>query len=197
MRVLVECEFSGVVRRAFAALGHEAWSCDLLPSEDASDWHLQGDALEVAGLGAWDLMVCHPPCTYLANSGVRWLAGNPGRQASREEAVAFCLALFNLPIPRIAMENPVGHLSTAFRRPDQIIQPYHFGHLERKTTCLWLRGLPCLVPTCDVSGQALALPARERDRVHWMPPSAERWKARSRTYTGFAAAMASQWGCAE
>lgn len=196
MRVLVACEYSGRVREAFRARGHEAWSCDLLPAEDNSPYHIQGDALEVIGYG-WDQMICHPPCTYLTNSGERWMKGNRERQDKRREAVAFARALLNAPIDRIAMENPVGHLSSAIRKPDQIIQPYHFGHLERKTTCLWLKGLPPLIPTDDRTEEALALPASQRDRVHWMPPGPDRWKERSRTYTGIAEAMAEQWGALE
>jgi hypothetical protein len=195
-RILVACEYSGRVRQAFAARGHDAWSCDLLPSEDAGLFHIQGDVLSVLGDG-WDLMVCHPPCTYLTNSGERWMKDNPERQALRLEAVEFARALLDAPIPCIALENPVGHLSSALRKPDQIIQPYHFGHLERKTTCLWLKNLPPLKWTDDKTAEAMALTPAERDRVHWMPPGPDRWKDRSRTYTGIAEAMAEQWGAVD
>jgi site-specific DNA-cytosine methylase len=197
MRVLIGCEYSGRVREAFRALGHDAYSCDLLPAEDGSRWHIQHDVLDVLARWDWDLMIAHPPCTYLTNSGERWMKDNPERQALRLEAVDFVKALWNAPIPRIAIENPVGHLSSAWRKPDQIIQPYHFGHLERKTTCLWLKGLPKLVPTDDRTDEALALPASQRDKVHWMSPSADRWKDRSRTYEGIAQAFAEQWGALE
>lgn len=201
MRVLVACEFSGVVRRAFRTLGHDAWSCDLLPSEDNSPYHFQGELrhafCEPFAWAGFDLMIAHPPCTYLTNSGERWMKGNPERKQKRAEAVEFVRWIMNLPVPRIAVENPVGHLSTALRKPDQIIQPYHFGHKERKTTCLWLKGLPKLRHTNDVTSETLALPARERDKVHWCPPGADRWAKRSRTYEGIGAAMAQQWGALE
>lgn len=146
MRVLVACEFSGTVRRAFLARGHNAWSCDLLPNEGGHcSWHIQGDVLDVLGDG-WDLMVAHPPCTDLAVSGARYFAEKraDGRQG---RALDFVRALLAAPVPRIALENPVSIISSAIRKPDQIIQPWQFGHPESKTTCLWLKGLPHLVPT--------------------------------------------------
>lgn len=182
MRVLVACEFSGTVRDAFRARGHDAWSCDLLPSDADSTWHIHGDALEVLDRG-WDLMICHPPCTHLAVSGARWFAA---KQREQEEALAFVRALLDAPIHRIALENPVSVISTRVRRPDQVIQPWQFGHGETKATCLWLKNLPPLVPTEIV-------PGREA-RVHRLPPGPDRWKQRSLTYPGIAAAMASQWG---
>jgi len=182
MRVLVACEFSGVVRDAFAARGHEAWSCDLLPSERPTLWHLQRDVLEVIGDG-WDLMVAHPPCRYLTRAGARWW---PGREAEQRDAIAFFVALYNTPIPRVCIENPVGIMSKAFRKPDQYIQPWQFGHGETKKTGLWLRGLPLLQPTKIVDGR--------EPRVHFAPPSKDRWMVRSRTLTGIAEAMADQWG---
>lgn len=182
MRVLVACEFSGTVRRAFRVLGHDAWSCDLLPAEDGSDYHLHGDVLPHLHDG-WDLLIGHPPCTHLAVSGARWFKDKAREQG---EAVAFFLALAHAPIPRIALENPVSIMSTRWRKPDQIIQPWQFGHGETKATCLWLTGLPRLVPTQVVDGREA--------RVHRMPPGPDRWKERSRTFPGIAAAMAAQWG---
>jgi hypothetical protein len=185
MRVLVACEFSGVVRRAFQDLGHEAWSCDLLPAEDGSDWHYQGDVLGIIGQGNWDLMIAHPPCTDLAVSGARWF---PQKRAdgSQQRALDFVRALLDAPIPRIALENPISIISSAIRKPDQIIQPWQFGHGEVKATCLWLKGLPKLVPTDIVDGRV--------PRVHHASPGPDRWKERSRTLPGIAAAMADQWG---
>jgi hypothetical protein len=185
MKVLIACEFSGVVRRAFRAAGHDAWSCDLMPSEDASPHHLTGDALAALKAGPWDLLIAHPPCTHLAVSGARWF---PAKRAdgSQQAAIAFFMALVNAPVPRIAVENPVCIMSRLYRKPDQIIQPWQFGHGETKATCLWLKGLPRLIPTEIVCGRTA--------RVHRMPPSATRWKERSRTYPGIAAAMAAQWG---
>lgn len=180
MRVLVGCKFSGVVRDAFAALGHDAWSCDLLPSERPGN-HLQCDVREVLDNG-WDLAIFHPPCTYLAVSGARWFKG---RECEQAEALDFVQTLLAAPIPRIAVENPVSVISTRIRKPDQIVQPHMFGHGEVKATCLWLKNLPLLVPTKIVEGR--------QARVHREPPSAERWKNRSRTLPGVAAAMAAQW----
>ena len=180
MNVLVACEYSGVVRTAFLAAGHNAWSCDLLPSEDGGP-HIQGDVLDIMGLG-WDLMIAHPPCTHLAVSGARWFKDKAQEQA---EALAFVRALLDAPIPRIALENPVSIISSRIRRPDQIIQPWMFGHGETKATCLWLKGLPKLVPTDIVDGREA--------RVHRMPPGPDRWKERSRTLVGIEDAMADQW----
>jgi hypothetical protein len=184
MRVLVACEYSGRVRESFRRRGHDAWSCDLLESEDGSPHHIQGDALGVLRDG-WDLMIAHPPCTHLAVSGARHFAAKQedGRQ---QEAIEFFLELARAPIPRIAIENPVCIMSSIWRKPDQTIQPWMFGHGETKATCLWLKGLPHLVPTNIVSGR--------HPRVHLMPPSPDRWKERSRTYEGVAEAMAEQWG---
>ena len=181
MRALVACEFSGTVRDAFRALGHDAMSCDLLPSERPGP-HYQGDVRDVLGDG-WDLMVAHPPCTHLAVSGARWFKEKRVEQA---EALDFVRLLLDAPIPRIALENPVSVISSRVRKPDQIIQPWQFGHGETKATCLWLKGLPPLVPTDIVAGRSA--------RVHRMPPAPDRWKERSRTYPGVASAMAAQWG---
>jgi hypothetical protein len=181
MRVLVACEFSGVVRDAFIARGHEAMSCDLLPTERPGP-HYQGDVRDVLG-GGWDLMVAHPPCTHLAVSGARWFKDKLPEQA---EALEFVRSLLDAPVHRIALENPVSVISSRIRKPDQIIQPWQFGHGVVKTTCLWLRNLPVLRPTDVVDGR--------HPEVHRMPPSPTRWKDRSRTYQGIAEAMADQWG---
>lgn len=181
MRVLVACEYSGTVRDAFLALGHDAMSCDLLPSEKPGP-HYQGDVRDVIGHG-WDLMIAHPPCTHLAVSGARWFAEKVEEQKA---ALAFVRFLMDAPIPRIAIENPVSIISSHIRKPDQIIQPWQFGHGETKATCLWLQFLSELVPTEIVAGR--------EQRVHMMPPGPDRWKERSRTYPGIAAAMAAQWG---
>jgi len=180
-RILVACEFSGRVRDAFAAFGHNAWSCDLLPTESPGN-HYQGDVRDVLGNG-WDLMVAHPPCTHLSASGARWWKNKSEEQ---KEALEFVRLLLGAPIPRVALENPIGAISTAIRKPDQIIQPWQFGHGETKATCLWLKGVPPLMPTNVVLGR---MPV-----VHRMSPSKDRWKDRSRTYQGVADAMARQWG---
>lgn len=183
MRVLVGCEFSGVVREAFAARGHDAWSCDILDTERPGQ-HIRGDVLAVLGHG-WDLAIFHPPCTHLAVSGARHFAAKiaDGRQAA---ALEFVRALLTAPVPRIALENPVSIISSHIRKPDQVIQPWQFGHGEVKATCLWLKGLPKLRPTDIVAGREA--------RVHRMPPGPNRWRERSRTFAGIAAAMADQWG---
>lgn len=191
MRVLIACEFSGVVRDAFTARGHFAMSCDLLPTETPGPHH-QGDVLDVLGDG-WDLMVAHPPCTDLAVSGARWF---PEKRASgaQDRALDFVRALLDAPIPRIALENPVSIISSRIRKPDQIVHPWQFGHPESKTTCLWLKGLPPLIPT-----NVLPLPASGRWQNQTpsgrnnIGPSPTRWMERSRTYEGIAAAMADQW----
>lgn len=181
LRVLVACEFSGIVRAAFAAMGHDAWSCDLLPSERPGN-HIKADVLSVLADG-WDLMIAHPPCTHLAVSGARWFNNKRDEQTA---AVAFFMALVHAPIKQIAVENPVSIMSTRYRKPDQIIQPWQFGHPETKATCLWLKNLPPLQPTNLVSGR--------ENRVHREPPGPDRWKNRSRTLQGVADAMAIQWG---
>lgn len=184
MRVLVACEYSGVVRRAFRALGHDAWSCDLLPSEDDSPFHIQDNVLLNLG-DDWDLMVAHPPCQHLSVSGARHFKEKQadGRQ---QAALEFVQRLMDAPINRIAIENPISIISSRIRKPDQIIHPWQFGHGETKATCLWLKNLPKLVPTDIVEGREA--------RVHKMAPSPNRWKDRSRTYEGVGAAMAAQWG---
>jgi len=182
-RILVACEFSGVVRDAFAKLGWDAWSCDLLPTENPGQ-HYQGDVRDILDKD-WDIMVAHPPCTHLAVSGARWFANKQREQA---EALDFVRLLLNALIPHIALENPVSVISSRIRKPDQIIQPWQFGHGETKATCLWLKNLPPLVPTNVVDGR--------EQRVWKLPPSANRWKQRSRTFLGIAEAMAEQWTAA-
>jgi hypothetical protein len=200
MRVLVACEYSGRVREAFRANGHDAWSCDLLESEDNSPFHIVGDAVEVANRREWDMLIGHPPCTYLANSGVQHLSKDPTRWAKMEDGAAFFMALWSLPIPRICLENPVmhGHARALIggMRPFQVIQPYMFGHMESKATGLYLKGLMPLRPTSDLKAETMALPSNQRQRLHYLPPGPNRWKERSRTYPGIAAAMAAQWGSA-
>ena len=198
MRVLVACEFSGTVRRAFANRGHECYSCDLLPAEDDErDRHLLCDVSDILQPNRWDLMIAHPPCTYLSVSGLHWNKRRPERAELTERALEFVLRLLEAPIPRIALENPIGVISTRIRPPDQIIQPHQFGHDASKATCLWLKGLPKLQPT------GLVLPRMVNGRPRWgnqtdsgqnrLGPSEDRWKLRSITYTGIAEAMSEQW----
>lgn len=181
MNILIACEFSGIVRDAFIKKGHYAISCDILPTEKKGQ-HYQGDILDIINDG-WDLMVAHPPCTHLAVSGARWFKYKQKEQA---ESLEFVRKLLNAPIDKIALENPISIISTKIRKPDQIIQPWQFGHGETKATCLWLKNLPKLKPTNIVSGR--------ENRIHKMPPSKDRWKNRSRTFQGIADAMAEQWG---
>ena len=183
MRVLVACEYSGAVRDAFIARGHDAISCDLLPT-DTPGPHYQGDVRDVLDY-PWDLMVAHPPCTDLSVSGARWHAGKR-MVGSQQASVSFVMQLAKADIPRIAIENPVSILSSLWRKPDQVIQPWQYGHGETKATCLWLKGLPVLTPTDVTDGREA--------RVHRLPPGPDRWKLRSATYAGIAAAMADQWG---
>lgn len=220
MRVLVACEFSGVVRRAFRARGHDAWSCDLLPSEDNSPYHIQDDVLKNLDDG-WDLMIAHPPCTYLASSGLHWNKRRPGREDQTQEAIIFVRKLLSAPILKIALENPIGCISTVVHKPDQIIQPWMFGEDASKATCLWLKGLPKLKPTgyatphykcpcgyefeyelgkygcANCLGEHIAklvFSNQTASGQNKLPPSDHRQKDRSRTYIGIAEAMANQWG---
>jgi len=198
MRVLVACEFSGIVRRAFEDRGHDAWSCDLLPAEDGSNRHIRDDVRNHLRPGMWDLLiVAHPPCTRLCNSGVRWLSVPPPGKTHEQmwtelhEGAELFSVLWNAPCPQIACENPIMHkhakrLIRNYQEPAQSVQPWQFGHGETKRTCLWLRNLPKLTPTCVVEGRT--------PRVHRMPPSPTRWKERSRFFPGIANAMADQWG---
>lgn len=203
MRVLVACEFSGIVREAFKAKGHDAWSCDLLPTEIPGQ-HIQEDVLEILNDG-WDLMIAHPPCTYLTVSANKWLKDQPPRKSgvlvgqarrdARFEAILFFEKLCCADILKIAVENPIGCMSRIWCKPDQVIQPWMFGHGETKATCLWLKGLPLLQPThrrndlfCEEEPEA------RLQRLHLLPKTPDRWKERSRTYSGIAQAMADQWG---
>ena len=218
MRVLVACEYSGRVREAFRKLGHDAWSCDLLPSDDNSPYHIQGDVLDILNDG-WDMMIAHPPCTYLASSGLHWNGRIPGRAEKTEEALEFIRTLLNAPIERIALENPIGRISSAIRKPDQTIQPWMFGENASKSTCLWLKNLPLLEPTNIIEGRLFCcgLPLDEALGKYGCPncggdkrakrlyanqtpsgqnklgPSKDRWKLRSMTYQGIADAMSQQW----
>ena len=177
------CEFSGIVRDAFLSRGHDAWSCDVISTESPGP-HFQCDVRSLLHLQhRWDLLIAFPPCTHLACSGAAWFQR---RRQQQDEALDFVLGLMRAPVARIAIENPVGVISTRIRKPDQIVQPWMFGHGETKATCLWLKNLPVLIPTDIVDGR--------RPRVHHEPPSPDRWKNRSRTFTGIAEAMADQWG---
>jgi len=197
MKVLIACEYSGAVRDAFIRAGHYAASCDLLPSESPLGDHYQCNVMDIIDHG-WDLMIAHPPCTYLCSSGLHWNKRVPGRQEKTEEALRFVEQLLAAPIPQIAIENPIGCIGTRVRKADQIVHPYQFGHDASKATCLWLKGLPTLKSTNYVE------PRMVNGRPRWanqtdsgqnkLTPSADRWKIRSETYTGIAEAMADQWG---
>lgn len=196
MRVLVACEYSGTVRDAFIAKGHEAWSVDLLPT-DSEGPHIQGDVLERLTWTHWDLMIAHPPCTYLSNSGVTWLHRQEGRWDKMREGAEFFKALKDASIDKICIENPIMHKyakEIIGGTQTQIVQPWMFGHTEQKATCLWLKNLPPLVPTDNVKEEMMQLPDKERQRLHYLPPSKDRWKIRSTTFQGIADAMAEQWG---
>lgn len=205
MRVLIACEFSQVVTKAFRELGHEAFSCDLLPTEGNPDWHIQGDVLPHLNDG-WDLIIAHPPCTYLCNSGVRWLVDKNGnfnekRRNAMHIACDFFAALYYSNAPKICIENPIMHkyaksyllLKHGVSQQKQTIQPFEHGEPESKRTCLWLRGLPDLNPSNDVHEQMMNLSIAERSRVHYASPGKDRWKERSRTLPGIGRAMAAQW----
>lgn len=189
MRVLVACEYSGRVREAFRKLGHDAWSCDIIPADDNSPYHYQCDVREVLDKG-WDLMIAHPPCTYLASSGLHWNKRIAGRQEKTEEALEFIQLLMNAPIERIAIENPIGCISSRIRKPEQIIQPWQFGEDASKSTCLWLKNLPKLEPTKIIKKERYA--NQTASGQNNLPPSKDRWKLRSTTYQGIADAMANQ-----
>ncbi len=190
MKVLIACEFSGIVRDAFIAKGHDAWSCDLLDTESPGP-HLKDNVEFCLGLG-WDLMIAHPPCTHLAVSGARWFKG---KKAEQNEALRFVQCLLDAPIDKIALENPVSIISSRIRKPDQIVHPYMFGDLYKKSTCLWLKNLPKLVPT-HPNGykEMMKLPKKEREYIHYMSPGKDRGHLRSITPKGFAKALAAQWG---
>jgi hypothetical protein len=195
MKILVACEYSGTVRDAFIRAGHEAMSCDLLPT-DAPGPHYQGSVLDILSNG-WDLMIAHPPCTYLCSSGLHWNKRRPERAQQTEDALLFVRQLLDAPIPMIALENPIGCISTRIRKPDQTIQPWQYGHDASKATCLWLKGLPLLRPTDFVAPRLVNGKSRWGNQTdsgqNKLPPSADRWKIRSETYPGIADAMARQW----
>ena len=195
MKVLVACEYSGIVRDAFVAKGHDAWSCDILPTESPGN-HFEGDVLEHLDKG-WDLMIAHPPCTHLAVSGARWFTEGKKPWSLQEDALDFVRKLLDAPIDKIALENPVSVISTKIRKPNQIIQPYQFGHDVSKKTCLWLKNLPNLKPTKIVKPDIIEKDGYKMSRHHWETfklPSKIRGKVRSRFYEGIAEAMADQWG---
>lgn len=195
MRVLVACEYSGRVREAFTALGHHAVSCDLLPT-DQPGLHYQGDVRDILGDG-WDMMIAHPPCTYLCSSGLHWNSRRPERAKLTEEALEFVRLLLDAPIERIALENPIGCISSRIRPPDQIIQPWQFGEDASKATCLWLKNTPPLTPTDIISPRVVSGKKRWGNQTdsgqNKLGPSDDRWKLRSETYQGIASAMAAQW----
>jgi len=196
MRVLIACESSGVERDAFTAAGHDAMSCDLLETQSPGP-HYTGDVRDLMG-EPWDLVIAHPPCTYLSNSGVRWLHTDPARWALLDEGAAFFAAMWDFDTPRLCVENPVQHRYAVERhgkgRPSQTVQPWQFGHLQTKRTAYWLDGLPPLIATTDLEAETFALPMAERAKVHYASPGPDRWRARSLSFTGIAAAMADQWG---
>lgn len=197
MRVLVACEYSGTVRDAFRARGHDAWSCDLLPTDADPTWHYEGDVFDIIN-DDWDLMIAHPPCTYLCSSGLHWNKRIPGRDALTQEALAFVKKLLSADILRIALENPIGRIATAIRPADQIIQPNWFGHDASKATAIWLNGLPKLQATQHIEPRIINGKKRWANQTdsgqNKLAPSADRWKIRSTTYLGIANAMADQWG---
>lgn len=194
--MLVACEYSGVVRRAFAAVGHDAYSCDLLPSDDDSPFHFQGRVEDQLERWHWDLMIAHPPCTHLAVSGARWFKEKPEKAQLQLEALDFVRLLMDAPVNKICIENPISVISTQIRRPDQIVHPWMFGHEASKPTCLWLKNLPLLQPT-NIVGKGEYVVTKGGNRIpKWynLPPSPDRGKLRSKTFEGMAKAMAEQWG---
>lgn len=203
LRVLIACEYSGASRRAWEKLGHDVVSCDLLPADDGASNHYQGSVFDLirpqqqaSKRHGFDLMIGHPPCTYLTNAGVRWLHSDPTRWAKMVDGAEFFKALADAPIPYIALENPIMHKYAAEiigRRQDQVIQPWMFGHMEKKGTGLWLKNLPKLVPTTNLKAETDALPMKEQQRIFFASPGADRWKLRSTTFQGIADAMAEQW----
>jgi len=196
MKVLIECEYSGIVREAFRKRGHDAWSCDLLPDENESGHHIEGDAKEAITYYDWDLIIAHPPCQFICSSGLHWNKRRPERIKETAKAIDFFMFFANLPF-RYAIESSIGRMSTIFREPDQIIQPHEFGHDASKATCLWLNGLPRLKPTKDIKPRMVdGLPRWDNQTDSGQnkePPSDDRWRIRSRTYQGIADAMAEQW----
>jgi len=187
MKILIACEFSGIVRDAFLKKGHDAMSCDLLPTEKPGP-HYQGDVMDIINDG-FDMMIAHPPCTHLAVSGAAWFKNKIEEQ---KQALEFVKKLMYSNIEKICIENPVSVISTKIRKPDQIIQPYEFGEMEQKKTCLWLKNLQKLKSSNNVFDEMMKLPKNKRERLHYLPPSKDRWKNRSRTFSGIAEAMADQ-----
>ncbi len=198
MRVLIACEYSGTVREAFRRLGHDVWSCDLLQSDDNSPYHIMGDVMYLLGHDRWDMMIAHPPCTYLSVSGMHWTKRGLRDPKLTENALSFVQALLSADIPRICLENPVSVISTRIRKPDQIVQPWQYGHNASKKTCLWLKGLPLLQSTSIIEPTIVDGKKRYGNQTasgqNKLAPSADRWKIRSITYQGIADAMANQWG---
>jgi hypothetical protein len=195
-RILIACESSGVVREAFRKLGHDAYSCDLLPADDGSPYHYQQDVTPLLQ-ETYDLLIAHPTCTYLCSSGLHWNNKTPGRAHQTEEALHFVRLILASPSERIALENPIGCISSRIRKPDQIVQPYMFGDNASKATCLWLKGLPKLQTTTRIAGRVVNGKERWANQTdsgqNRLPPTEDRWKLRSKTYKGFADAMAAQW----
>jgi len=199
--ILIACEYSGTVRDCFLKSGHNAISCDILPTEKHGPHH-HGDVVEILYKKKWDLIIAHPPCTYMTNSGVRWLykQGTKTRDKKRwtklQNAAKFFRLFLDHPCEKIAIENPIPHrhaVELIGKKYTQIIHPYQFGHMEKKSTCLWLKGLPELKPTNDVKNQMMKLPKKEQNKIHYMSPGPYRWKKRSTTYQGIAQAMSDQW----
>ena len=193
MKVLVACEMSGIVREAFRKRGHEAWSCDILPTEIPSRYHFQDDVMNHLDK-KWDMMIAHPPCTFLCNSGVSWLYKDDSRWGELKKGSEFFKVFLNSTIPQICIENPIPHKYAELPEYTQIVQPYQFGHSERKATCLWLKNLPKLKETNNVYDEMKRLPKNLSQRIHYTSPGKERSKIRSRTFQGIADAMAEQWG---
>ncbi len=197
MKILIACETSGKVRNAFRAKGHDAWSCDILDSMDSSDFHIKGDAIEALHSSSWDMLIAHPPCTYLAVSGMHWTKRGYRDPQLTEDALEFAWQFFKAPVKYICIENPVSVISTRIRKPDQIIQPWQFGHDASKKTCLWLKNLPLLAPTSLIEPRIVDGKRRWSNQTdsgqNRLGPSPERWKLRSETYQGIADAMAEQW----
>ena len=193
MQILVACEYSGTVREAFRKKGYDAWSCDLLDSDIPSEYHIKGDVSKILH-ECKKLLVAHPPCTYMCNSGVTWLQRNEVRWDELQKANEFFHKLYNADIPRIAIENPIPHRYALLPKYSQIIQPYNFGHAEMKATCLWLKNLPLLQSTTDLYDEMKSLPKSQAQRIHYTSPGKDRWKIRSKTFDGIAEAMAAQWG---
>ena len=194
MRILVACEESQAVTKEFRRLGHEAYSCDIEPcSGGKPEWHLQQDAIPLVYGGGFDMIIAFPPCTHLAVSGAAWFE-QKRKDGRQQQGIDFFMKFANAPCDRVMIENPIGIMSTIWRKPDQIIQPYQFGHMERKATCLWLKGLPLLKHTNNVYDEMMKLPRNKRERLHYLPPSPDRSKLRSKTFPGIARAIAEQFG---